>query len=258
MNSYEDFKKELKSDEFINYNNINKKKIECLINFLDDIDINKNYYKLGIKKNKRYKNYKNNIINDTIEIKNIINTLNKLTLQNYESIINDFNFNNENILPLIVENIIEKSLIHHKYIEIYIKFLIKLNEKYNIIKIINKYIEKYKNKLFNYKNNTSTYNDLCEKNINLNNIIGFSIFLTYLEKNEIINDINKIIIENIINKINIDNVDDLYNIIVCIFNIQKIKGHIDEVYITKLNDIKNNVPSKIKFKIMDIIESNSD
>ena len=57
--------------------------IDKLRNFFDDIETNKNYFRLNIKKSKRFLN-KNN---DTLTIKNIISNVNKCTESNIDEIL---------------------------------------------------------------------------------------------------------------------------------------------------------------------------
>ena len=74
------------SKEFLNcfeenYSNKNK---EQLISFLNNIETNKKYYKMGIQKNKRFKRVEND---DTVCIKKINSLINKLTNDTCENII---------------------------------------------------------------------------------------------------------------------------------------------------------------------------
>ena len=98
------------SKEFLNcfeehYTNKNK---EQLISFLNNIDTNKKYYKMGIHKNKRFKRVENT---DTTNIKSINSLLNKLTTENYKIIIQDIlKLVQSHILTYIIENIIQIQL----------------------------------------------------------------------------------------------------------------------------------------------------
>ena len=77
--------------------------IDKLRNFFDDIETNKNYFRLNIKKSKRFLN-KNN---DTLTIKNIISNVNKCTESNIDEILKliivDIT-NNEHLINLIIHN----------------------------------------------------------------------------------------------------------------------------------------------------------
>ena len=84
---------------------------------------------------------------------------------------------------------------------------------------------------------------------------GLSILITHLEKENKINNGSQKIIDDLLKKINYNDLDNLFKIIVCIYNILKINTSLKEKYIDKLNEIKNNkINSRIKFKIMDILD----
>lgn len=241
------------SKEFLNcfernYTNKNK---EQLISFLNNIDTNKKYYKMGIHKNKRFKRVENI---DTTNIKSINSLLNKLTTENYKIIIQDIlKLVQSHILTYIIENIIQKSLLHHIYIELYVELLNSINEKHNINFLLNKELNKIYTNLINEKNNSETYENLIKKNNNLDTISGLSILITHLEKKNNIQNNSKKIINDLLEKVDYNDLDNLYKIILCIFNIIKINTSLKSEYSDKLDLIKSNkINSKIKFKIMDI------
>ena len=243
------------SKEFLNcfeehYSNKNK---DQLITFLNNIETNKKYYKMGIQKNKRFKRTEND---DTLCIKKINSLINKLTEDTCENIIKDIiPLLKSQILSYIIENIIEKSLMHHIYIDLYVKLIYNISKNFNIYILLNKEIETKYLKLLNFKINGETYDDLCEKNNNLDKITGLSILITHLEKENKINNGSKKIIDDLLKKINYNDLDNLFKIIVCIYNILKINTPLKENYIDNLNEIKNNkINSRIKFKIMDILD----
>ena len=68
---------------FEEYKSKNKQEIQKLINFLDSIETNKKYYRIGVQKNKKYRKIQNE---DTEDIKNINSLVNKLTETNFEII----------------------------------------------------------------------------------------------------------------------------------------------------------------------------
>ena len=56
MSTLEIIKEFLVSEDFkVNYSDYLKKKDSHLLDFLDNIDLNKKYYRMNINKNKRYK-----------------------------------------------------------------------------------------------------------------------------------------------------------------------------------------------------------
>jgi len=109
--------------------------IEKLNNFFDDIETNKNYFRLNIKKSRKYINRNN----DTDVIKNINSNINKCTDTNYEEIIkliiNDIN-QNEHLLNLVIESILEKSIIQPTFVHNYVKILNEINNHKNISSIL--------------------------------------------------------------------------------------------------------------------------
>jgi len=243
------------SKEFVNcfeehYSNKNK---DQLISFLNNIETNKKYYKMGIQKNKRYKRVEND---DTVCIKKINSLINKLTNETCDNIIKEIMpLLKSQILSYIIENIIEKSLMHHIYIDLYVKLIYNIGKNFNIYILLNKEIETKYSKLLNFKINGETYDDLCEKNNNLDKMSGLSILITHLEKENKINNGSQKIIDDLLQKINYSDLDNLFKIIVCIYNILKINTSLKEKYIDKLNEIKNSkINSRIKFKIMDILD----
>ena len=67
------------SEKFINLYDRNSYKNNKLSYFLNSIETNKKYYKMGISRNKKFKRKENT---DTLTIKEINSLLNKLTYQN--------------------------------------------------------------------------------------------------------------------------------------------------------------------------------
>ena len=82
MSSIEVINGFMKSDDFLKkYDDYLKKKDNSLQSFLDNIDLNKKYYRMNINKNKRY--VKENT-KETSLIKEINSMINKITNVNYE------------------------------------------------------------------------------------------------------------------------------------------------------------------------------
>ena len=119
--SYEEYIKTKKSE--------NKK----LTDFLDSLDINKKYHKISINKNKKYQS------EETTQIKNINNLLNKCTVENIDNIKKDILFSIKNtihILPLVLDSIIDKCIMQPNYVDLYIniiKDLLSLDKNYDMI-----------------------------------------------------------------------------------------------------------------------------
>ena len=71
---------------FEEYKSKNTKTINEITEFLDSIETNKKYYRIGIQKNKKYRKKQNE---DTEDIKNINSLVNKITENNFEVIYPD-------------------------------------------------------------------------------------------------------------------------------------------------------------------------
>jgi len=255
MYSEETIHEIISSKEFLNCfeENYNNEKKNSLIHFLNNIETNKKYYKLGIQKSKRFRRNEND---DTLTIKNINSLLNKITFDNYENICSEIQkFIKKHTLPYILENIIEKSLLHHIYIELYVKFINKIKETNDINDILNKEITKKYNLLLNEKIEGDSYEELCKKNNNMDKLSGLTILIANLEKKNVINCNSEKIVKEILEDINYDNLEYVYKMLTCLLNIFKINKELIDIYSDKLNEIKNNkINSKIKFKIMDIFD----
>ena len=234
----EDLNELLLSSNFLDEYQKYKLKINNLDlnNFLDNIDNNKGYYHLNI--NKKKVNIKSNN-NDTIYLKKVNNLINKITEKTFPDIKNE-----------LVNLINEKKYLNSFVIENFIE-----------ISIINKYSNKYFNIFFNehIEKNDSKYLELCNINKRTDNIIGFSLLISHLEKNNIVNNFIDKIISEFFNNI-LTNHDEENNIkffqyllsIETIFNMHPDK--LNQIFIDKLNNIKlNHKSSKIRFKIMDIL-----
>lgn len=232
------------------YTNDNKQK---LIYFLDNIETNKKYYKMGIHKNKKFKRVENN---DTLIIKEINSILNKLTYENKNYNINQIiNILEKQFLTYIIENVIQKSLLHHIYIELYVDLINQIKDKFDINILLNKIIDETYNSLMNEKNNDKTYDSLIKKNDNLDKLSGLGILISSLEKQHNIKNNSYNIVSDLIKNIDYEDKDNLYKKVICIFNIIKVNTNLRDNFYDELNDIKsNNIPSKIKFKIMDIFD----
>ena len=228
--------------------------VEKLSNFFDDIETNKNYFRLNIKRSRKYMN-KNN---DTDIIKNINSNINKCTENNYNEIIkfiiNDINKNNH-LINLIIENILEKCIIHHNYIHIYIRIIVEINKNINIIRILNNILNKYYDIIFNHNfiKSDNKYDNLCNENKQTDNMVGYLMLTTYLDKNDIIkeriNGLLKNIMENILEKEN----DEIFKLLNCIQNICKISKDYIINYIETIKLLKDRkYNSKVRCKVMDI------
>ena len=245
----------------------NNKKQEEFIKFIGNIKLNTKYFRLTtnnkIGKNKRFRN--KNISNDTLVIKEINSLLNKLTDKNIVNIkekINEKIKDKKYLNNLIIDNILNKSVIQINYTIYYIEILLDIfSEIENLNQLIETNVETIYQKIKEDKINTdqSEYMQFCDKNKKLDLFIGHSLLITELEKKKIIN--NKIIptlneLIDIISKT--EDLEEKNKCVQCLYNIFKSyygdsllpQGFIDKINIL----IQTEKSNKIKFKLMDINE----
>tara|TARA_B100001094_G_C18055201_1_gene732096 strand:+ start:46 stop:825 length:780 start_codon:yes stop_codon:yes gene_type:complete len=257
MSSYEVIKGFLKSEDFKKlYSDYLKKRDNHLVEFLDNIDLNKKYYRMNINKNKRYKK---EITEDTSSIKEINSMINKITDKNYlilkKSIIEKITV--DHIVPYIIQKIVESSMVHHIYIPFYVGILKEINsskKKAILLKLCNKYHTQffYENKIMDKE---SSYEILCSENKKIDNIIGFSLFISHLEKEDIIDNFIDKVLDPFMKNLTTLNDVELYKMLVSFESIANIHYNIiPQRYKVILTEIKGSTKtSKIKFKIMDIL-----
>jgi len=248
--------KMLTTDEFLKDYEEYKKNIDIdkLRNFFDDIEVNRNYFRLNLKKSKKFVN-KNN---DTLTIKNINSNINKCTQENIEKIneliLDDIN-KNEHLLNLVIETILEKCIIQSNYIYLYINIINNIYNNRDIKRILNNTLDKYYKFIFDseYEKSENIYDNLCNENKRNDNKIGYLMLITYLDKYGIVKDKINELLKNIMNDIFEKENDEIYKLLNCLFNICLISKDYLENYledIKKLKDKKYN--SKIRFKVMDL------
>ena len=269
LESSEKFNTIIKTDKFIqNYECYkNSDSVQSFLHFLDSIELNTKYFRLTtnnkIGKNKRYRN--KNISNDTLSIKEINSYLNKLTNQNVDKIINEIKkrlVNKSYLNNMIIENILEKCINQPQYITYYIQVLLRI---YGDLSDFNKLVQDNINTLYkkiyatDINTEQSEYLQLCDKNKQVDLLIGYSILITELEKHKILE--NKIIeaLNTLINTIDKStNDNERYNGCQCLYSIFKSyygDNILPQGFINKLETLQNKEKvMKIKFKIMDILE----
>jgi len=237
----------------------NKTNIDDLIDFLDNIETNKKYYRMNIHKNKKYKQ---TMTEDTSSIKLINSMINKLTEKNYDTLKPQIleQINKDYIIPYIVEGIFEKSILHHRYINLYVGILKGMDDVLpKTQKELVKLYYKYFNILFNntiVQDDKNDYQNLCDINKRTDNIIGFSLLITYLEKEKVIKGyIDKVLEPFLTNLLTMDNEVELYQLLLSFYNISSIYFTlIPKKYLDILQELKEISDSpKVRFKIMDIL-----
>ena len=110
-------------------------------------------------------------------------------------------------------------------------------------------------KRYKISNNDSSYEKLCSKNKNIDNIIGFSLFISHLEKEDIIDNFIEKVLDSYMNNLSSKESIEMYKMLVSFESIARIHYQIiPQRYITILRTIQQESPSsKIRFKIMDIL-----
>ena len=226
-------------------------KIDSLINFLNDLDINKNYHKCTINKNKKY------LTPESLKIKNInilLNKYNKNNIDNIKKEISSIILDDKDIIILVIDNILEKCIIQIQYIPLYLSIVKDLIEKcdYDIFNKCSKMkLDKFKNN--NFKKD---YDGLCDYNKNIDDCIGLCMLILNLQKQNIVTGMLDDMINTLFNNIIIKDNDICYKYISCLYNIFY---SIDDSYILKYDErlkaLKDSkISKKNKFKIMDILE----
>ena len=239
-------------ESYVDYKSKNKKEIDKLSDFLDSIETNKKYYRIGVQKNKKYRKKQNA---DTEDIKNINSLVNKLTENNFSNIKSDIlnHIKKEHLIPYIIENILEKSILHHRYTHLYVSILKEIEAR-NKIRIITQKCDTYYEKFFNAEITGNTYEDLCKRNKNIDNIIGLSILITHLEKEGILKNYVEKVLDPFMEKVHHTGDEELFKMLTSFYNISQLYYDvIPEKYKIELNKLKNEKNAKIKFKIMDIL-----
>tara|TARA_Y100001960_G_scaffold287470_1_gene325682 strand:+ start:3767 stop:4546 length:780 start_codon:yes stop_codon:yes gene_type:complete len=258
MSSLVDIEETLQSLDFQEkYQGYLSRKDDHLLNFLDNIDINKKYYRMNINKNKRYKK---ETTEDTQSIKTINSLINKLTDSNYlilkKEIIEKINV--DYLIPYIIEKLVENSIVHHIYIPLYVGIIKEINSNRKdmiLLRTCNKYYTKFFHEELSQEGD-SNYLKLCAENKTIDNIIGFSLFISHLEKEDIINNYVEKVLDPFVTNLSSMNEGELFRMLVSFYNISSIHYTIIPLKYTKiLNEIKSSTKSsKIKFKIMDILK----
>ena len=258
--SSDEFKEEYK--EYIK-----QAKCATFIKFLNGIQLNTKYFRLTtnnkIGRNKHFKN--RNISKDTLSIKEINSYLNKLTDTNGDQIVQEIMKrleNKEYLKEMIMDNILEKCIVHPSYNSHYIDILLFIYQNdTNLSEEINEKTDKIYEKLTQLSIDTeqSEYLQFCDKNKKLDSLIGYSLLITELEKKKIIHNKVNSSLTHLLSIMNTNSdADERHKCAQCLYNIFKSyyeDSLLPQGFIDQLNTIKEQEKSmKIKFKIMDIIE----
>ena len=243
------------------------KEFNNLKQFLDNIQLNKKYFRLTtnnkIGRNKRFKN--KNVSQDTISIKEINSYLNKLTDRNIPHITQEIQkriIGREHLKNMIIQSILDKCIVHPNYNTYYIEILFEIYKNTdNLKEIIETIVNDIYSKIINedIDTNQSEYLQFCDKNKNLDLLIGHSQLITELEKMKLIhNKINpslthllKILSES-------KDYEEKNKCVQCLYSIFKSfygDSLLPQGFIDTINTIiEKETTMKIKFKLMDILE----
>lgn len=255
-----------KDENFLNnYDEyLKSEKVSQLKSFLDNIELNKKYFRLEMNKKKGHRNKHKNMSDDTIAIKEITSLLNKVSDKNILSIrqkIKDKIEGKDYLRDMILESILQKCIVHTIYIDLYIDLIHYL---YPHTETIYTKIDRCSDKIYRDIQNLeikgdSDYLIMCEKNKKLDKLIGHSLLITELEKKKIVTGKIHPVIDDFIKTLNeCDDDDNKYKCVQCLYTIFKsFYGEyiLPEGYNVRLNDLISKEKSmKIKFKMMDILE----
>lgn len=251
------------SEEYIsdkdNYKLSSKLSLINLDKFLNSIEINKQYFRTGIQvKNPKYKR---KVYDDTGIIKQLKLSLNKMSGITYKKLCQDISKQldtKKHLYPIMLQYIFEQSLLHHTYCSYYAHLVELLHNKFNDTELLHRQIDSCY-KTIQYKDKSDTeYSSLCAKNKQIDQLIGYSIFISELELRGVIHDKIKLLMNQLIEKLTITSEDECYKCVLCLYNICKVvydNKPIDDHYVMSLTEIKDGMKfMKVKFKILDILE----
>ena len=253
------FQSEEYINEKVNYQKSQKLSLISLDTFLNSIEINKQYFRTGIQvKNPRYKR---KVYDDTGIIKKLKLSLNKMSGLTYETLCQDICSqlsSKKHLYPIMLQYIFEQSLLHHTYCNYYARLVELLHNHFKNDVLLQTQMERIYQQITEQTESGNDYSALCAKNKQVDQLIGYSIFITELEIKAVIQNKVDPLITQLIQNITLNSEDESYKCVVCLYNIFKVlykDTDIKPEYIISLNEIKDGMKyMKIKFKIMDILE----
>tara|TARA_B100000900_G_C20581526_1_gene717743 strand:- start:582 stop:1382 length:801 start_codon:yes stop_codon:yes gene_type:complete len=245
---------------FLDYVSSKEEDITTLKTFLDSIELNKNYFRTGLKYNHKNKTNKDS---DTHTIKTLNNNLNKISNMNKDSIISEILEEckeKKHLYSYFFDTILQKTITHSNYIECYahiIKGLIDDSTKEILLKSINIIKEKINinHKIIESKENIS-YETFCDMNLYTEKIYGLNLLLVKIEKMGIIkNYVRKDLDDLFFILKNTRDDNTIFRVLSCLEQMsEEINDLLDESSRNILSNLKTSVKPKNKFKIMDILE----
>lgn len=254
------------SDDFLSekdtYQQSHPFEIQSLHTFLDSIEINKQYFRTGIQvKNPRYKK---RVSDDTLLIKQLKSSLNKMSSLNYQTLCDQIKrdvIGKPHLYPFLLQSILEQSFLHHTYCNYYAVLVKELHEQFQNKSLIETHMERCHERIKQEGTSTDTseYSKLCTKNKRMDQLIGYSILVCELEKLHVIQNKVEPLIRELINQLqNTQNEDELFKCVSCLYTVCNVvynKDNLPEEYVESLQRVKDTMKfMKIKFKLLDILE----
>ena len=166
----------------------------------------------------------------------------------------------KHLYPILIQYIIEQSLLHHSYIKFYVELVRLLHDHFKDLSVLTLQLDDcYKMITLSQLDNSSSYSNLCSKNKQVDQLVGYGIFTSELEMHNIINNRIEVSIQSILDTMKTElSEDEMYKCVRClstIFNVIYANKPIPDEHILILTEIKQSIKyMKIKFKIMDILE----
>lgn len=217
-----------------------------LSKFLDNIDLNKDYYK--VKLLSKYDQSENNK-----SLQKSIEYLNKITNDNFKKITdNILSLINESIVNEYTGKIIEKIIQHENFSNEYIYILDKIHNEYNNKNNINDYISGLYNNITKNKNTNSEYDKLCDHNKLVDNLVGYYRMIIQVNQKNLLNSNIDDIIVNIISNIKTSDENNQYKYLQCLLSVIKTDKDKKKLISKDLSECLSS--KKNKFLLMDIFE----
>ena len=243
----------------LNYKQSQKLSLLSLETFLNSIEINKQYFRTGIQvKNPKYKR---KVYDDTGVIKQLKLSLNKMSGLTYEKLCGDICnqlSSKKHLYPIMLQYIFEQSLLHHNYCNYYARLVELLHNHFKNDTLLHTQMERIYQQITEQTETGNDYSALCAKNKQIDQLIGYSIFISELEIKGVIHNKVDPLITQLIQNITLNSEDESYKCVVCLYNIFKVLYKDTDIkpdYVVSLSEIKDGMKfMKIKFKIMDILE----
>lgn len=230
--------------------------------FLNSIDINKQYFRTGlIVKNPKYKK---KVSLDTQVLKSFKTSLNKMSSVNYESLtrqlIKDIK-PYSHLYPIVLQSLFEQALLHHTYSKYYGYLTEQLHKLFQDQSIILTQVVNTKRDIDKQQSiaSTNSYDTLCNKNKHVDQLIGYSMFVSNLETRQIIQGYIEPTLQSLLNQCNhLTLEDELYKCVLCLYAIYNVvygSTELPKIHQESLEKLRSSVRyMKIKFKILDILE----